>query len=204
MPGLDNLLAKSLDNVIRANLSETTLQKVESRLFEKYGINLTQSFNEFQKLDSILKEFFGAGAEGLERKILENICTLKQIKNTEANWMTIEDPLLTKIILESFGDEDKKKILTTLTEEPRIVSEILDICKLPQTSGYRKINVLINDGMVITNGYITTSDGKRVNKYMSAFENVKIDIVKNKVTVKVQLSDQSMKDSLMIPLIQGR
>ena len=204
MPGLDNLLAKSLDNVIRANLSETTLQKVENRLFEKYGINLTQSFNEFHKLDSVLKEFFGGGAEGLERKILENICTLKQIKNTEASWMTIEDILLTKIILESFGDEDKKKILTTLTEEPRIVSEILDIYKLPQTSGYRKINALIDDGMVMTNGYVTTSDGKRVNKYISVFENVKIDIVKNKVTVKVQLSDQSMKDSLMIPLIQGR
>jgi hypothetical protein len=87
--------------------------------------------------------------------------------------------------------------------EPHIVSEVLSMCNLPQTSGYRKINSMISDGLLTIEGYITTSDGKRVNKYVSIFENIKIDIVKNNVTVKVKLKTNSIKNSLLIPLIRN-
>ncbi len=68
MPGLDTLIAKSLDTTIKENLGKKTIQKVEQRLFEKYGINLTQSISDFSKLDTVSIEFFGEGAEGLERQ----------------------------------------------------------------------------------------------------------------------------------------
>ncbi|HLA22860.1 MAG TPA: transcriptional regulator [Nitrosopumilaceae archaeon] len=203
MVGVDSLLAKSVGLVISENLSEKTLQKVDSRLFEKYGITITQSLQDFQKLDSVLREFFGAGADGLEKKIFENVCTLEKPTGKEQEWMTVEDQHLSKIILEAFGDEDKKKILTALVDEPRIISEVLDMCNIPQTSGYRKINSLIDDGMLTPRGFITARDGKKVNKYVSVFENVKIDIVKNKISVKVQLSEESLKASTMIPLIKS-
>ena len=99
--------------------------------------------------------------------------------------------------------EDKKKILTAVLDEPHIISEILDICSIPQTSGYRKINSLINDGLLTTKGFITTSDGKRVNKYISVFDNVRINIIKNKVIVKVKLGKDSLNDSTMIQLIRS-
>lgn len=202
MIGVDTFLVKSLDSVIRANLSEKTLQKIENRLFEKYGISITQSLNEFQKLDEVLREFFGAGAEGLEKQILENVFKLEKSKNKTHEWITIEDQTLTKIILESFGDDDKKKILTSLIEESRIISEVLEVCNIPQTSGYRKINVLINDGLLTTDGYISTPDGKKVNKYISVFKNVKIEIVKNKIVVKVQADKELLSHSYLIPIIQ--
>jgi hypothetical protein len=87
--------------------------------------------------------------------------------------------------------------------EPHIVSEVLEICNLPQTSGYRKMNSMISDGLLTVEGYITTTDGKKVNKYISIFENIKIDIVKNSVTVKVKLKTNSVKNSLMIPLLRN-
>ena len=123
--------------------------------------------------------------------------------NLDNHWVTIGDKSLTQTILEAFGDDDKKKILTTFTNEPLIVSEVLETCNLPQTSGYRKINALIDAGLLIPMGFITTRDGKKVNKYVTVFENIKIEIVKNKITVKVQLSKESAERSTIIPLIKS-
>ena len=200
--GLDNMLVRSLDTVIKENLSKSTLQKIENRLCEKYGLTITQALEDFKKLDVVLKEFFGPEADVLKKRILENVCILEP-EQRDRDWIIIEDKSLTKIILESFGDEDKKKILTTVLDEPHIISEILDICSIPQTSGYRKINSLINDGLLTTKGFITTFDGKKVNKYISVFENVRIDIIKNKITIRVKLGKDSMTGSTMIQLIQS-
>jgi hypothetical protein len=204
MSGLDILISKSLDNTIKENLGKKTLQKVEDRLFEKYGINLTQAIAEFTKLDAVLREFFGEGAEGLERQFLENVVTLEESKAQNPNWIAIEDSSLAKLILESFGDEDKKNILNTVLDEPRIISEILETAKIPQTSGYRKINSLIDNGLLIVQGYVTTHDGKKVNKYKSIFENVTISIEKNKIVVKVLLAKESIEKSSIIQVIQYR
>jgi hypothetical protein len=204
MSGLDRLIAKSLDTTIKENLGKKTLQKVEDRLFEKYGINLTQSIEDFTKLDSILREFFGEGAEGLEKQFLENIVTLEETKAQDPNWIAIEAPSLAKQILEAFGDEDKKNIMNTVLDEPKIISEILEIAQIPQTSGYRKVNSLIDNGLLIVQGRITTHDGKSVNKYKSIFENVTINIEKNKVTVKVLLAKESIEKSSIIQLVQCR
>lgn len=202
MSGVDNLLIKSIDTVIRDNLSEKTLQKIESRLFEKYGLSITQSLSQFQKLDAVLREFFGAGADGLEKRILENVCSLEKSKEADHEWMHFEDQYLTKIILEALGDEDKKQILIAVMDESHIISEILDICNIPQTSGYRKVNSLIENGLLINSGYITTSDGKKVTKYIALFKNVKIDIIKNKITVKAKIGKDVLNNSTLVPLIQ--
>lgn len=203
MVGVDNLIARSLHSVIQVNLSEQTIKKLDNRLVEKYGITLSQAVEDFQKLDEVLREFFGEGAAGLERKIFESICTVSKVKNKDEEWMTIRDSNIAKTVLEAFGDEDKKKIMSVLMNEPHIVSEVLSLCNLPQTSGYRKMNSMISDGLLTVEGYITTSDGKKVNKYISIFENIKIDIVKNNVTVKVKLKNDSIKNSILIPLIRN-
>ena len=106
--GLDNLLVKSVDSVIKTHLGKNNLHKVENRLFEKYGITITQSLEDFEKLDSVLREFFGDDADVLKKRILEGVCILES-ENEDLNWMTLEDQFLTKVILESFGDEDKDR-----------------------------------------------------------------------------------------------
>ncbi|MGI0009241.1 MAG: transcriptional regulator, partial [Nitrosopumilaceae archaeon] len=175
----------------------------DNRLFEKYGMTICQAVEDFQKLDEILREFFGEGAVGIERKIFESICTVSKVKNKDEEWMTVRDSNIAKTVLEAFGDEDKKKIMNVLMNEPHIVSEVLSMCNLPQTSGYRKINDMISDGLLTVGDYITTTDGRRVNKYISIFENIKIDIVKNDVAIKVKLKNESIKNSLLIPLIRN-
>jgi predicted DNA-binding ArsR family transcriptional regulator len=196
MAGLDRLLAKSLDSIIRENLGDKTIQKIENRLFEKYGISLTQSIEQFNKLDAVLREFFGAGADGLEQRFLKSVCEVK-IVNDE-NLILIENPTLTKIILESFGDDDKKKILSALNGESLIISQIIEQCGIPQTSGYRKVNVLIDEGLLVPSGFIATQDGKKITKYRSIFDNIKIDIVKNKITIMIHLAKEDLSNSTVL------
>ena len=198
---LDSLLAPSLRSSIETNLGKDTLVKIENRLAERHGLSLVQAIKDFYKFDSVLREFFGAGADGLEKKFLENIIDVKISKNNNENWIEIRDSSLSKTFLECFADPDKKSILISVMDVPLIISDILEQCEIPQTSGYRKINTLIDSGLLISNGFELSKDGKKIKKYESVFTNVKMDVVKNSVLVKVQMKHHSLSDSSIIQII---
>lgn len=200
--GLDNLLVPSLRKSIEENLGKDTLNKIEQRLMERHGLGLVQAIKNFNKFDSVLREFFGAGADGLEQKFLQNIVDVEKSKSTESNWIQMKDPELSRIFLESFADQDKKAILGSVMDNSLIIAKILESCKIPQTSGYRKINYLINSGLLVVNGFEVAHDGKKVKKYETIFDNVKVDIVKNDVAVKVQLKKSLLNDSSILQTIQ--
>lgn len=197
---LDNLLAPSLRKSIELNLGKATLNKIEQRLMERHGLGVAQAIKDFHKFDSVLREFFGAGADGLESKFLQNIIDLKQKKGSD-NWIVLKDQELATVFLESFADQDKKAIIGTVLDKSLIVADILHQCKVPQTSGYRKINQLIDAGLLITNGYAVSSDGKKIKKYETIFDNITMDIEKNVVVVKVQLKKSSFNDSSILQVI---
>jgi len=199
---LDNLLIPSLRKTIEENLGVKTLNKIEQRLIERHGINLAESIKEFHKFDSVLREFFGAGADGLETKFLNRIVQLEKSTPNNLDWITIHDPDLARIFLESFGDPEKKCILTTVYDTPLIVADILKSCSIAQTSGYRKVNSLIEEGLLIPSGYVVTTDGKRVQKYGTTFHNVDIKIEKKSVIVKVQLKENSIENSSILQIIK--
>ena len=204
MQGFDCLIGKSLADIVRSDLSQKTLEKIEQRLFEKFGKNLIQATEDFPKLDNVLREFFGDGAEGIERKFLRHLIALEQNKEEDKEWVNIENPNLTRLILQAVGDDDKNNILNCVLDQSKIISDILTTCNIPQTSGYRKVNGLIQDGFLIVNGHETTHDGKKVNKYKSIFENIKINIEKNKVMVRVQLTKESEDKSKIMQLLRGQ
>ena len=193
-------MAPTLRKSIEINLGKTTLNKIEQRLMERHGLGIVQAIKDFHKFDGVLREFFGAGADGLEAKFLQNIIDLKQQKKSSDNWIIIKDQELAKIFLESFADEDKKSIIGTVLDKSLIIADILDACNVPQTSGYRKINQLIDAGLLISNGYSIATDGKKIKKYESIFDNIKMDIEKNIIVVKVQLKT-SIQDSVVLQVI---
>lgn len=195
MSGFDSLIGKSLVYIIKKNLGQSMLEKIENRIFEKFGTNLTQVSNDFLKLDFILREFFGDDAERLERQLLQHIISVQQSKIDDKEWVTIDDLHINKIILEAIGDDDKKNILNAVLDKPRIISEILEICKIPQTSGYRKVNNLIENGLLIIHGHESSGDGRIINKYQPIFDNIQIHVEKNKVVVQVQLTKEYLDNS---------
>lgn len=199
LTGLDHLFAKTLKDVIVDTLGAKTVKRIEDRLFEKFGISFTQGLEEFEKFDLVLREFFGKGADGIEKKFFERIFQTKT-KKSKDNWYTLSDPNITSIILQSYGDLEKKKILESVSDTPKIIADILSDCNLPRTSGYRKINSLIDDGLLTQSGYVV-SDNKKINKYVRVFQNLKINIDKNQMTIDVQLSDSEKELSTVVKII---
>ena len=203
MSDIDTFFASSLQKMICVHLGDTTYHSIQNRLFEKYGISITESMNDFQKLDSVLREFFGAGAEGLEKKFLEGICTIKSKKDKSENRFTISDPELSQSILKAFSDDEMSKILNASIGEPWTISEILERLDIPKTSGYRKINSLIERGLLVKTGYDLTENRRKVEKYKSLFDNVNIDFG-NKVSVNVQFTQEVIEDSTVLQTVYGK
>ncbi len=113
----------------------------------------------------------------------------------EKKWIAIENSSLIELILKSVGDEDKKNIINTVIGEPKIISDILEISKIPRTSGYRKVKSLIDDGLLIPREYVTAHDGKLIAKYQAVFETILIAIEKNKIILCIEASQEFLKES---------
>ena len=200
MAEIDQLFATSLKKIIQDNLGETTFHSIQHRLFEKYCISITQSIKEFEKLDSVLTEFFGAGAKGLEKKFLDRICSIKSKKDKVEKRFTISDNVISQLILKAFSDDEMSKILNASIGEPWTISEILEKLGIPKTSGYRKINSLIGWGLLIKAGQDFTANRRTVDKYKSLFDNVNIDF-NNKVTVNVQFTQEDVMNRSILQTV---
>ncbi len=119
--------------------------------------------------------------------LLHELDVSKKTLYHDDNFIKIKDPELVTLIIESYADVHKRKILEKTYDVSKTLMEMLRICKLPQTSAYRKIMSLIQQGLLVQDG-ATFSHGRKVMKYKSVFERVGIDIFRNSVTVTVQLS----------------
>mgnify|MGYP001171350305 FL=1 len=197
---LDNLLAPALRKSIEDNLGKVTMNKIEQRLMERHGVGVVQAIKEFSKLDSVLREFFGPGAEGLESRFIQNIIKLESSKKESENWIVLKDQILAKTIIESFADEEKKSILESVMNDSLAIADILDKCKISQSSGHEKISYLIENGLLVSNGDV--SDGENNRKYQTAFSSVKMDIEKKSMVVKIQLKKIQLQESAMLQVIQ--
>ena len=116
---------------------------------------------------------------------------MERLVYSNAKSVTIKDKSIISLILRSYADEDKKKILNITANKPRIILDIIRTCKLPQTSSYRKINSLIKNGLLIPDGQIPRKFGKKVTKYVSLFENLEINIIKNEISIKTKFSEDA-------------
>jgi len=117
---------------------------------------------------------------------------LAKNSNNESGWITIKEKSLAKLLLETCADEDKKKILDATINTPRTIKEIEDFCEIPQTSGYRKINSLIEKHFLIPVGMVRVGGNKMVKQYVSVLDSIRINIDKGMVTVKIKFSQNQI------------
>ncbi|MDE1765517.1 MAG: transcriptional regulator [Thaumarchaeota archaeon] len=201
MSGLDALIGQSFEDTVKSALGEKILSKIRDVISEKYGMTISEAIGDFQKLDFALKELYGSKTDAIEKQLIDRIVTFEENKQNDRNWFTVEDAVLSRIILESVGDYEKKNILNTVLDEPRVISDILSMNNIPQTSGYRKVNTLIQNGMLMPQGFVSMHDGKKVTKYKSIFESIVIRIEKNKVMVRVLPTSEAMAQSTILQLV---
>lgn len=197
---LDHLLAQALESMIREKLGQKTCEKIEDRLRQRYNLSLAQSINDFYTLDATLREFFGAGADAIEEDFAHKLISI----DTGAKgrqWITIENSELSQLILEAYGDREKRLILETAFKQPAVILEILDATSIPKSSGYRIINQLVEDGILTEEGYAETTDGKKVSKYTALFEKVRIEIDTKGLVVHVLLREKILNESQIVRIL---
>lgn len=114
--------------------------------------------------------------------------------SNNSDWITISDKIHARIILRAYGDTDKKNIIINLVNKSDITSNVLRECNISQTSGYRKIKELIDDGLIVIKSS-TVIDGRKFYKYISVFEDLQILIATNNITIKVKIN-KNVRDIL--------
>lgn len=102
-------------------------------------------------------------------------------------WVTIKYQSMLALILRSYYDEDKSKILEMATS-PKTIPDIVNETKLPKASTYRKVNSLLRDYLLFPVGHVLMKNGKLVTKYVALFEKMEINTVKNEISVRAKIN----------------
>ncbi len=180
MGGIDRIIASSLSLEIKEKLNLEILKKVERELFLEYGMSIKLSIENFHKFLSVLKKNSSIDTNRFEKDCISKILKVK-IKNDKF-LVTIIHQHLRDLILELFGDIETRKIITALLEKEYTIPQILKESKIPKTSGYRKIENLILNGLIIESGKVL-SESKKISKLQCIFEEIDLKIKKDKIEI---------------------
>ena len=192
MAGIDRLIATSLSTEIKKSMDLDVLKKVERELFLEHGMSIKLSVEHFQKFLSVLKKNSNLDVKKFEKDCVNKILKVK--KRDDKYSVTIINSELSDLILELFGESETRKIISTLLENEYTIPQILKESKVPKTSGYRKIENLILHGLIIESGKVL-SESKKISKLQCVFQEIKLDIKKEKITVSGSISQKMFEKS---------
>ena len=196
MEGLDTLLLKAIFQSIQDELDSERIKNINLRLKQEYGITFQEVFNRFDKMQGVLQKFDDE-LKNIEDKILRNFLTVERSTGMET-WITIRDKHLAEMILKTYADADKKLILDLIRENAETIPKILGLCNLPNTSGYRKMNQLIEEGFVVPIGLAESFEGKRAILYKSLIQKIQISINKDRIITSISVPKESLRSSQVI------
>ena len=117
--------------------------------------------------------------------------------------VTIINSDMVDLILDLFSESETRKIISSLLENEYTIPQILKESKVPKTSGYRKIENLIFNGIIIESGKVL-NESKKISKLQCVFQEIKLDIKKEKITVVGTVSKKMFeKSTSMKSIIQS-
>ncbi len=180
MGGIDRMLGSSLSSEIKKNLDLEILKKTERELFLEHGMSIKLSVEHFNKFSSVLRKNSSMDVNKFENDCINKIIKVK--KKDDKFVVTIINSNLGDLIIKLFGDTESRKIISTLLENEYTIPQILKESKVPKTSGYRKIENLILNGLIIESGKVL-SESKKISKLQCIFEEIKLDIKKDKMEI---------------------
>jgi len=198
MSGIDRLISVALSTEIKKKMDVDTLKKVERELFLEHGMSIKLSIEHFQKFTNVLKENSNIDVKRFEKDCINKIIKVKK-RDVKYN-VTIINTFLSNLILELFSDQETRKIISSLLENQYTIPQILKESKVPKTSGYRKIENLIINGLVLESGKVL-SESKKISKLECIFQEIKLDIKKEKITVNAVISKKIFEKSTSMKTI---
>ena len=192
MGGIDRLIAGVLASEIKKQMELDVLKKVERELFLEHGMSIKLSIEHFQKFSSILERNSTLDVNKFQKECISKILKVK--KRDDKYLITIINSDLRNLILELFGEIETREIIISLLENEYTIPQILKESKVPKTSGYRKIENLILHGLIIESGKVL-SESKKISKLQCVFQEIKLDIKKEKITIIGSIAEKMFEKS---------
>ncbi|RMW35134.1 MAG: transcriptional regulator [Nitrosopumilus sp.] len=180
MTGIDKLISISLPTRIKKKIDVDTLKKIERELFLEHGMSIKLAIEHFPTLLKIIKKNSDLDIQDFEEECLKEIIQVKKVK--ENYHLTMLDSKLVHFILDIFGDDETRKIITSILKSEHTIPEILRESGIPKTSGYRKIENLLINGFFIETGKVL-SESKKISKIQCVFQEILMDAKKDKIIV---------------------
>jgi uncharacterized membrane protein YheB (UPF0754 family) len=201
MGGIDKLISTALSKEIKKELDLDLLKKVERELFLEHGMSIKLSIEHFQKFTNALKKNSHVDVIKFEKDCINKILKVK--KRDDKYNVSIINSDMVDLILDLFSESETRKIISSLLENEYTIPQILKESKVPKTSGYRKIENLILNGIIIESGKVL-SESKKISKLQCVFQEIKLDIKKEKITVSGIVSKKMFeKSTSMKSIIQS-
>ncbi len=192
MGGIDRLISAVLSKEIKKKLDLDMLKKIERELFLDHGMSIKLSIEHFQKFTNALKKNSHIDVKRFEKDCINKIIKVK--KRDDKYNVIIHNTIMSDLILELFSEAETRKIISSLLENEYTIPQILKESKVPKTSGYRKVENLILNGLIIESGKIL-SESKKISKLQCVFQEIKLDIKKEKIIVAGIISKKMFEKS---------
>jgi len=192
MGGIDKLVSAVLSKEIKKELDLDILKKVERELFLEHGMSIKLSIEHFQKFTNALKKNSHVDVIKFEKDCVNKILKIK--KSDDKYNVTMINSDMVDLILDLFSESETRKIISSLLENEYTIPQILKESKVPKTSGYRKIENLIINGIIIESGKIL-SESKKIFKLQCIFQEINLDMKKEKIVVKGVVSQKMFEKS---------
>ncbi|WP_251330400.1 winged helix-turn-helix domain-containing protein [Haloplanus pelagicus] len=89
---------------------------------------------------------------------------------------TVRDSEEVQAVLDALHDPDCRAVLDATGEESLSASELSDVCELPLSTTYRKLDTLTGVGLLDERTRLCP-DGKHASEYVRSVEHVDVDVV---------------------------
>ncbi|MEX0862947.1 transcriptional regulator [Nitrosopumilus sp.] len=198
MGGIDRMIASALSSEIKKQLPLDVLKKIERELFLEHGMSIKLSIEHFHRFSSILRKNSTLDVKKFEKDCINKIIKVK--KKDGKYLVTIINSELSDLILELFGEVETRKLISSLLEKEYTIPQILKESKVPKTSGYRKIENLILNGLIIESGKVL-SESKKISKLQCVFHEIKLEVKKENVTVTGIVTEKMIEKSTSMKTI---
>lgn len=93
-------------------------------------------------------------------------------------------------IIEAMADEYSRKILGSIVERGKPINEISAENGIPVSTSYRRVHELCKMGLVITERFVVSADGKREAVYRSTLRGAKLEFESGKFRALGALNDE--------------
>jgi hypothetical protein len=199
MRELDQIIVNAIMHTVKKEISSKDLEDMEQQL-QNCGMQMTEIFYKLPEMKKSLSRFTD-DLKIIEDEILKDFLIVEQDPKTSEIWLVIKNQYLTELILKTFADQEKKAIMDLIRDESETIPKILERCKIPNTSGYRKMNQLIDEKMVTATGMAETFEGKRAILYRSIIQRIQILINGNEIVSKISMDHETLNSSEIIRTI---